>query len=348
MNIAENNHGIVRARAPVRVDLAGGWTDVAEFAQEAPGAVVNVAINQWTYVTLKPSPIDEGIKIFSADLEEYVTAKNVRELEYNGQVDLVKAAARILNIRAGLSIQTRSDAPPGSGLGTSAAMGVALIGALGWLRGRAFLDFEIAELASHIERNELGIKGGKQDHYASALGGLNFMEFFGETVRTARIPISEATRMYLEKHLVLIYTGQSRLSGGIHSHVQSAYQAGQAGTVNAIEEMKQIARRLKNHLISGDCQKLADLMNQNWQCQKALHPSVTSPELEELFELAADSGAAGGKACGAGGGGCVIFLAKPEREHTLYQALEQIPGLTILPVSFPTSGLIVTRSVYGG
>ncbi len=342
--MAESERSIIRARAPVRVDLAGGWTDVADFARETPGAVVNVTINLWTYATLTPRPNTSEIEIFSADFEEYVSANHVRELEYNGQVDLVKAAVRILHSGEGLSIQTRSDAPPGSGLGTSAAMGVALLGALGRYAGRTMLSFEIAELASHIERAELGIKGGKQDHYGSALGGLNFMEFYGETVRSARIPISPAARMYLEKHLVLAYTGKSRLSGDIHSHVWGGYEKGAPDVVSAIEQMKDLARRTKDALVLGDLPKVAELVSANWQCQKALHPSVSSPELDALFELAAGSGAAGGKACGAGGGGSVLFLAEPEREHVLHRALEEAPGVTVLPVALDDSGLTVTAT----
>jgi len=331
----------IRARAPVRVDLAGGWTDVADFALDTPGAVVNVTINLWTYVTLQTCPKEEGVKIFSADFEEFVTAKDIQQLEYNGQVDLVKAAAHLLDMRAGVSIQTRSDAPSGSGLGTSAAMGVALVGALGLLQRRSFLDFEVAEMASHIERAKLGIRGGKQDHYASALGGLNFMEFFGETVRTAHIPIAPATQLYLEKHLLLVYTGKSRLSGDIHGHVWSAYKAGDRGTVQAIVDMKRIARQMKDELIAGNTGLLAQLLNENWRCQKALHPNITNPGFDQLFELALKSGAAGGKACGAGGGGCVLFLAKPESEHTLRRALEKVPGVTILPMIFESRGLDV-------
>ncbi len=334
---------LVRSRAPVRVDLAGGWTDVAEFAMDVPGAVVNATIDMWSYVTLTPCPIEEGIRIFSADFDEYVSAKNIQELEFDGQVDLVKAAVQLLNIRAGVSIQTRSDAPPGSGLGTSAAMGVALIGALGRLRGRTLLDFEIAELASHIERNNLGIKGGKQDHYASALGGLNFMEFFGENVRTSRIAISSEVRMYLEKHLLLVYTNKSRLSGDIHTHVWSAYKSGDRRTVVAIEEMKRVARLMKDAMIAGECERLPELLNRNWECQKSLHPSVTNPELEHLFDAAMSAGAEGGKACGAGGGGCVLFISRPEREHTLRRAIERMPGVSILPLGLTAHGLQVAQ-----
>ena len=335
------NTRLIRARAPVRIDFAGGWTDVADFARDTPGTVVNAAVNLWSYVTLQPVPDSDTLEFFSADFDQYVTAHDIRELEYDGQMDLVKAAVRILDIKPGLSLQTRSDAPPGSGLGTSAAMGVALLGALGRLVRHTYLDFELAELASHIERHELHIKGGKQDHYASAVGGINFMEFHGETVRTAPIPISPAVQLYLEKHMVLVYTGKSRLSGDIHTDVWSAYERRETAAVQAIEHMKQIARQAKDALAAGDVHRFADLIGQNWLCQKALHPSVTNPQLEELFQVAARAGAESGKACGAGGGGCVLFLAKPENEHKLRRALEAICGVTVLPVAFQPTGLQV-------
>ncbi len=334
---------VIRARTPVRIDLAGGWTDVAEFAQDTPGAVVNFTINLWTYASLRPRHGSREVEIFSADFDEYVTARDIRELEYNGQVDLVKAAVRELDSGEGLSIQTRSDAPPGSGLGTSAALGVALLGALGHHAGKPLLDFEIAELASRLERHELGIRGGKQDHYASALGGLNFMEFYGETVRTAHIPISTATQFYLEKHLLLVYTGRSRLSGNIHTHVWGGYAAKDPTVVGAIERMKELARLTKDALISGNMRRLTECVNENWTCQKALHPSVLGPDTERLLEAVSGQGLAGAKACGAGGGGCVLLLAQPDQEHRVRRAVEQIPGMTILPVSLQSSGLTVTR-----
>lgn len=334
---------VIRARTPVRIDLAGGWTDVAEFARETPGAVVNFTIDLWTYASLRPRPDSREIEIFSADLDEYVTAKDIRELEYNGQVDLVKAAIRELDGGRGLSIQTRSDAPPGSGLGTSAALGVALLGALGECVDRPLLDYEIAEMASRLEREELGIRGGKQDHYASAIGGLNFMEFYGEQVRTARIPISKSTQFYLEKHMLLVYTGKSRLSGNIHGHVQSNYASNEPTVVGAIERMKELARLTKDTLISGNVGRLAALVNENWACQKALHPSVVTPEIERLLDAAYGRGLAGAKACGAGGGGCVVLLAQPDQEHRVRRAIEQIPNVSVLPVHMQPGGLTVAR-----
>ena len=170
---------LTRCRAPVRIDFSGGWTDVALFTQEQPGAVVNAAINIYSYVTAKKNPYkkvetkeygykhfkkveNRSIKIYSADFDVYQEAEEIKNLEYNGNIDLAKAALKKTNINCGVEIITRSNAPAGSGLGTSASMGVALICALSKLNGATLLPYEFAEMASSIERHELGILGGKQ------------------------------------------------------------------------------------------------------------------------------------------------------------------------------------------
>ena len=335
---------MTRSRAPVRIDFAGGWTDVARFARESAGAVINAAISIYSYATTRRHETkderERGIQIYSADFNTYIEAADVRRLEYDGNADLVKAAIRHLGVHDSFQITTRSDAPPGSGLGTSAAMGVALIGSLSSLAGRAFLPSEVAELASEIEREELHILGGKQDQYASAIGGFQFMEFHGEMVRTAPLRLSPRTAFELQKHLVLCYTGQPRLSGDIHGHVSEAFRNGDPATTGAIEDLKRIARAMKERLLLDDLDGFARLLSENWENQKRLHPSVTNERIEELFAVAAEAGAAGGKACGAGGGGCLVFLAEPDREHVLRQALQDA-GTRVLDFVFDFQGLQV-------
>jgi D-glycero-alpha-D-manno-heptose-7-phosphate kinase len=346
---------LVRSRAPVRIDLAGGWTDVAEFCEKTPGAVVNVAIDLCSTATvlarisreaagdrgwrLHSRLEDESVEIYSADFDIYIEAKRVADLEYDGNVDLVKAALKEMGLAGGFTLITESTAPPGSGLGTSASLGVTLLGALGKYAGKALLPSETAELASSIERNRLGIRGGKQDHYASALGGLEFMEFRGHDVKPSHLVTSRSVLRELESNLVLIYTGKSRLSGDIHQRVSDAYHSGRGATHEAIEEMKQIAREMKDALILGDLDLTGPLMSRNWECQKALHPDVTNPQINELFELAVRNGATGGKACGAGGGGCLVFLCGPHDTHRVKRALREVEGVQILPVRIDSRGL---------
>ena len=208
---------------------------------------------------------------------------------------------------------------------------------------RPMLPYEIAEAASFIERYELGIRGGKQDQYASAIGGFNFMEFRGEEVQTSPLKLREEVLLELEKNLVLCYTGKSRLSGDIHGKVTEAYRRGERGTVEAIERLKGIAEEMKAALLRGDLQGFAELLDENWRCQKRLHPSVTNEQIEELFEIAYRNGALGGKAGGAGGGGCVIFYCEAEREHGVRRKLEEA-GANILHFNFDFSGLSTWRS----
>ena len=341
---------IFRSKAPVRIDFAGGWSDVALFCQETPGYVVGAAISLYSYVTVKSLPkateeadgrhgyfcthkIDNnGVKIYSADFDLYQEAANIKELEYDGSIDLIKAAVKHSR-RGGQEIITRCDAPAGSGLGSSASMGVALCGAL---CKDLELPYEYAEKASQIERHELNILGGKQDQYLAAYGGLNAMEFHGEQVRINRLSVTKDTLQELQKHLVLCYTGQSRLSSDIHQRVVSNFKTIEK-TRKAIAHLKRIAREMQTALYQERLEGFAELMTENWEYQKQLHASVTTSDIDDLFDLAFKNGAAGGKACGAGGGGCLVFYC-PDTEHQVRKALTDA-GMQILNSQFDFDGL---------
>ena len=348
---------LIRTRAPVRIDFAGGWSDVALFTEESKGLVINGAINRYAYATLVcesqtefPDSVelqrvlDKKIRIYSADFDTFVEAEDVRQLEYDGNIDLVKAAVRQMSIQFGsFDLITQSNAPPGSGLGTSAAMGVTLIGVLGALKDVTYLPYQYAELASSIERHELGILGGKQDHYASAIGGINFMEFQGEDVKTSPIKLPAHIQYELEKNLVLCYTGQSRLSGNIHQNVTQAYKSGEPSVRKALENLKAIADSTKTALIRGRLTEFGELLTENWHNQKKLPATVTNEQIDELFKIAIEHGAIGGKACGAGGGGCLLFYCQPTREHNVRQKLEEA-GTRIIDFNFEFDGLQVWKA----
>jgi D-glycero-alpha-D-manno-heptose-7-phosphate kinase len=353
----------VRSRAPVRIDFAGGWTDVALFTQEQPGAVLNAAINIYSYVTAKKLPekrvqtkeygyshfkaeADKRIRIYSADFDIFEEAKEIKELKYNGNIDLAKAAIKRMGVSYGVELITRSNAPAGSGLGTSASMGVALIGAISRLNNSYLLPYEYAEMASAIERHELGILGGKQDHYASALGGISFMEFMGEEVKTSKLQLSQDLTCELEKSLILCYTGKSRLSGDIHQKVTGAYLSRDENTLSALKNLKQVAVEMKTQLLKGDLVTFGQLLYENWQNQKQLHPSVTNSQIDTLFEIAMQNGAVGGKAGGAGGGGCLVFCCQPEKEHLVRRKLEA-QKVQIIDFNFEFDGLQVWMRTEG-
>jgi D-glycero-alpha-D-manno-heptose-7-phosphate kinase len=238
----------------------------------------------------------------------------------------------------GIEVAYHSDLPAGSGLGTSATLNVVW---LSLIKAHVPTDEDrktIAELSYDLERI-LGILGGKQDQYASALGGFNYFHFT-ETVSAERLAISPQMIDALESRLVLCYTGKPRLSSNIHQDVWGNYRHGNPDTVNALYSLRNVAGRMRAVLLEGDVDEVGELLNQNWRHQRALHPSITNPQIDSFFECAMANGAVAGKACGAGGGGCLLFLAAPERKTELATALRG-KGARVIPFHFEFDGLRV-------
>jgi D-glycero-alpha-D-manno-heptose-7-phosphate kinase len=328
---------VIKSRAPIRLDFAGGFTDVPPYSEREGGAVVNAAITRYTYTTLVPRE-DDAIKMFSADFDRFVEVKSFRDLEYDGNLDMVKAAIKILGIEQGMDLYVRCDAPPGSGTGSSASIAVALIGLLNHLQTTKLSAHEIAQLARQLELQELKIAGGKQDQYAAAVGGINFIEFLDPVVSSSSLPVPREVRLDLEKHLVLCYTGLPRLSGNLIDNVMGNYEKGEPGTTGALHRLKEIAHEIKTALLTGDLPRFGALLLENWECQKRLDPSITNERIDRLFDIARGAGAIGGKALGAGGGGCLLLMADSNREHAVSKALEA-EGTQIIDFNFDFAGL---------
>ena len=325
---AANGRPAMRARTPVRMDLAGGWTDVPPFSVERGGHVVNVAISRHSYATLIPN--DEGTFLLeSADYDQFVQAQDIRQLEYDGTLDLLKAAVRRKQLDFGGHLITRSEAPPGSGTGSSASMGVALIGLLDAMQGGEMSRHEIAAVANALEVEEIGIAGGKQDQYAAAYGGLNFMTFEDPKVTVEPLEPSRGFLLEMEKSLLLVYTGKSRLSGDIISKVMGAYRRGEAQVTDALENLREAALQMRDAIMTEDLARMGEVLDFNWENQRRLYDEMTTPKIEALFAVARPAGVLGGKACGAGGGGCIALLCEPDREHLVRRAVEDLGGLCI-------------------
>jgi len=332
----------VRSRAPIRLDLAGGWTDVPPFSTEVGGAVVNAAINRYSYTTLKLHASD-AIHLISADYGLSLTLPASEHLPYDGQLDLLKAAINRIGPHRGIELFVRSDAPPGSGTGSSAATGIAILGVLNAVRPQPLSLHQLAETAHLLETEELHVAGGKQDQYAAALGGVNYLEFKDPYVSSSPLRLSDETVNELEKRLILCYTGHTRVSGDIISAVQSAYRARSDRTVRALHRMVSIADEMRGALLHGEVDALGPLLLENWACQKDLHSSVTNSDIDHLFDVAMQNGATGGKALGAGGGGCLLFLAIADREHEVRAALDR-EGVQIMPFNLDRQGLQVWQA----
>src|SRR5262245_8296925 len=302
-----------RARAPVRFCDLGGWTDTRIVPR---GAVLNFAARLYTYVTLG---VREGAGTFtleSLDTDERYSYQDVRRVEYNGVLDLLKAAVArsgietrrggLYSVRREVKVQVRSDAPPASGLGSSAALGVAAMGALAAYQRRHLLPHEVARQSQLLEVEDLKLECGVQDQFASAYGGANFMEVEYPSARVFPLPLSPSVRCELEDRFVLVYTGKSHFSSGMHQKVISEADRHK----DNFDRLARAAVAGKEALLAGDLDAFAAAMNANWEAQKGLHPDITTPEMEELHRAAFAAGALGFKANGAGGGGTVTMLVK--------------------------------------
>jgi len=328
---------ILKSRAPVRLDFSGGWTDVPPFSAEVGGAVVSATINRYTYSTVKFLP-HKRVRLSSSDFNLVIEAEKASLLKYDGKLDLIKAAIKRLKLKCGLDLYIRADTPPNSGMGTSASAAVCLISTLNRMQTEKMTFHEIANLARALELEELNIAGGKQDQFSAAFGGINFMEFKDPVVFISRLRLSDATICELEKQLVLCYTGISRLSGNIISKVMGQYIKGNPKTVEALHSLKKIAFDMKVALLNGDVEKFGILLGENWKNQKKLHESVTNPVVDGIFKIAMKNGAIGGKALGAGGGGCLLFYCEQNTEEKVKAALRE-QNLQIINFNFEFKGL---------
>jgi len=350
------------ARTPTRIDLAGGWTDVPRFAERAPGAVLNYAINLYSHVRVREvrehrSPphdygrrIDNGsgpvpVSMYSVDYgerEELADVRDIQDIELQGNLGLVKAALRRRRVRQRLEVFTRSDAPPGSGLGTSASMGVALIGALNSVTRRVETPAETAETAVALETEELGILSGKQDHYVAALGGVQFMTFHGGLVRSVPVSMSPTAAADLQRRVLLAYTGKSRLSSDLHRRVTERFESGDPALDATLAELAQAAHEACDALLAGDLDALGKVVEKNWECQRELYAGVETDDIRRLHAVGVRHGAIGMKACGAGGGGCLAFVCQDGAEGLVANAL-RADGAEVLRYDIAPTGLLTWK-----
>ena len=304
------------ASAPTRLDFGGGWTDVPPFPAERGGFVCNVAINRRATVRLVATPSGAA----SAD-------------------PLINAVMRHANVDS-VAIQIASDFPVGAGLGGSSAAGVALAAALHAWRGEPINAAALAEWSRAVEVDELGIAGGRQDHYAAAFGGALALDFSADT-KVERLPLSGPTRTALERRCLLAYTGESRISATTITAVLDAYGARSPRIVAALDRMAQLARHMRDALLRGDIDDLAMLVHEHWTHQRSLHFAITTPRIDAIDTAASAAGALGMKALGASGGGCVIVFAPNDRVDDVARAVA--PLAELLPWGVDERGGVVVE-----
>jgi len=328
---------ILRSKAPLRISFAGGGTDVPPYPEQKGGVVLNCTINKYAYASLEPI-VEARTKIESLDYDIVAKYNFDSDLRYNGELDLVKAVIKHFNARKGANLFIHSDAPPGSGLGSSSTMMVALIGAFKKWLNIPLTDYDVADLAYKIERTDLKISGGYQDQYASTFGGFNFMEFYKDQVVVNPLKIKRDVLHDLEYNLLLCYTGGTRLSANIIDDQTKGYVQKKDDVVYALDTTKRLAIELKGALMHSDLSKFGATLHEGWMVKKNFSTKVSNSNIDKLYDIARASGALGGKLLGAGGGGYLLLYCDFGRKHDVTKALTKVGG-QVVDFNFEPLGL---------
>ncbi len=325
---------ITRSKAPLRLGLAGGGSDVSPYSDLYGGIVLNATINLYAYCTIEERD-DNVITIESYDGDCFDSYPLTRKMEIDGKASLLKGSYnRIMRdynlpLRACI-ITTYNDAPAGSGLGTSSTMVVAIIKAFVEWYSLPLGDYEIARLAYEIERNDLKLSGGKQDQYAAAFGGFNYMEFLkDDMVIVNPLKVKRWIVDELEASIVLYFTGRSRSSAAIIDEQKKNTSSGNTKSIEAMHRIKQGAVDMKLAVLKGDMKEFARILGQGWENKKEMAGAITNPIIEEAFVVATKAGALAGKVSGAGGGGFIMFFVEPTKKKAVIEALKQLDGFTM-------------------
>ncbi|HXW66451.1 MAG TPA: GHMP kinase [Thermoplasmata archaeon] len=325
---------ILRSKAPLRISFAGGGTDVSPYPEERGGAVLNCTVDKYAYVTLEAgNHAGRGTSVESLDFGLRANYARPSDLLYNGELDLVKAGLRVLRPpgapsgpEESLHLFLHSDAPPGSGLGGSSAMCVALVGAFQHYLKQAWTSYEIAELAYRIERTELGITGGRQDQYAAAFGGFNFIEFFRDRTIVNPLKIRREVANELAYRLLLAYVGGGHFSNELLDRQQRGFTEKRPETVEALDATKELAIAMKNELLRGNIDEMGRLLDEGWELKKRFTEGISNPHVDALYARARAAGALGGKLVGAGGGGFILLFCDFARRAQVARAVQDAGG----------------------
>lgn len=335
---ARTERRIIRARSPVRVSFAGGGSDTSYSIRSQAGMVLSSAINKYAYATIMVRS-DKAVRIVSRDYRCEVEAAGVRDLQYDGTLDLIKACVKLMDPQFGFDLETYSEVEPGTGLGGSAAVAVAVIGALNHFRHENHLDpYHVADLAYQAERIELGIAGGWQDQYASAFGGLSAIEFRENEIVVFPMNVAPDVLLELRANLLLFRVGPRRSSGDIHASQQRRFGETEGVMRGYYAELTALANAMKESLAKGDLYRFGELLHQGWQAKKTLADGISNPAIDCLYQTARECGALGGKLLGAGGGGYLMLFCSPSHHVSIIDRLTPL-GAKCETFDFVQTGL---------
>src|SRR5258705_6846365 len=324
---------IYRSKAPLRIGLAGGGTDVSPYSDLYGGAILNATISLYASATIEP--LNENMIILeTVDRNEEQRFDWSDQLPVDGKLDLLKGVYNRIQKdygikQQGFRLSTYVDAPAGSGLGTSSTLVVAIIGAFTEMLRLPLGEYDMAQYAYEIERKDLKLAGGKQDQYAATFGGVNFMEFFGEDkVIVNPLRIKQQYLFELENNLLLYYTSKSRESATIIQQQANNVTNKKESSIDAMHQLKEQAQMMKEALLKGRLNEIGEILDFGFQQKRKMAEGISNNLMEEIYETAKTSGASGGKISGAGGGGFMIFYCPGNTKYAVMQSLEKFGGKT--------------------
>jgi D-glycero-alpha-D-manno-heptose-7-phosphate kinase len=332
---------IVRARAPLRISFSGGGTDIITFFSKYGGVALSTTIDKFVYCTVSEAP--EYI-LRSIDLDQIESHENLESIRYNGALDLSKAVVNLLasKEKSKFELVTYSEAPIGSGLGSSSSLMVCVTKAVSEFFSKNLTRDQIAEFVYKLEREELKMHGGYQDQYASSFGGFNFIEFTRDGILVNPLRIKPEIIEELTASLVLVYTGNGRLSSKILERQIKKSQEEDPLTLEALERIKKITLQMKTSLLKGDLKYFAELLAEEWENKKKLDTAISNDFLDAMYSAGIRNGALGGKVLGAGAGGHMLFYVELEKKHRLINQIEGA-GLRVVPFNFELEGVVSWR-----
>lgn len=322
---------IYRSKAPLRIGLAGGGTDVSPYCDIYGGSILNATISLYAHANIELTD-DNKITIEAADRHEVATYDKTDALEIDGKFDLVKGAYNHIikhygPVPSGFKITTYVDAPAGSGLGSSSTLMVAIIGAFSeWLQ-LPMGEYDMANTAYFVEREELRMAGGKQDQYAAAFGGVNFMEFYeGNHVIVNPLRIKSKILFELSNNLVLYFTSTSRLSSTIIEAQTENVKKKNEKSLEAMHQLKKQAVLMKEALLKGKVDEIGPILDYGFRYKKQMASGISNDMIDNIYEAALKNGATGGKVSGAGGGGFMMFYCPGNSRYRVINALKDFGG----------------------
>jgi D-glycero-alpha-D-manno-heptose-7-phosphate kinase len=322
---------VYRSKAPLRIGLAGGGTDVSPFCDLYGGAILNATISLYAHATIEP--LDENkIILHASDRNESEEFEFANELPLNGKLDLLKGVYNRIqkdynSIKGGFRLSTFVDAPAGSGLGTSSTLVVAIVGAFYEMLRLPMGEYDMAHYAYQIERKDLGLAGGRQDQYAATFGGVNFMEFFkDDKVVVNPLRIKQQYLFELENNLMLYYTATTRDSGKIIEQQSKNVSDKKEKSIDAMQQLKQQAQMMKEALLKGRLNEIGEILDFGFQQKRNMAEGISNSLMDEIYTEAKKAGATGGKISGAGGGGFMIFYCPGTTKYNVIKSLEKFGG----------------------